>query len=271
MDSTATPRAWLLGLYVPLAVLGVYRLWLNWIRDRAAVALYTCIIVGSVGEVSSALLLPPSPQSSAAAMLGDNCFVAAYLLIMYNWSVIAKRMDELRTTTAPVAVIAYVTMSGLAYTSDTVVFGAAMAFSASGSINSSIASHATDSLCWLRSATQAGVAAVSVLAVGLFPYYGHRMRNVLQRVGEDSPRRMRNIASIAVTAAVYFACQGADHIRSTLHVASTCKGDTTRAISSPLQNLDVIKPLCVLMLLVFLPRKPAPSKAGYVRLGSTNA
>ncbi|KAF0710397.1 hypothetical protein AaE_012541 [Aphanomyces astaci] len=267
MDSMTTPvllRWWQLGLHMALMVLGVYRLWLNWHRDYAAMAF--------------TLLVPSTPPASAATMAGDVFFVTAYLLIMYNWSVIAKRMDTLRTTTvtAPVAVVAFMAVSGLAYVFDTVVFGVTLANrppSRSNYYATNNTSSSSSIVCWLQTGTHAGVATVSLLAIGLFPYYGHRMRGVLRRVGEDSPKRLRNIAAIATLASLYFVCHGIGQIQSTLLVAMTCQTGASVEPDSPWLSwvFELVKPVCVLLLVTFLPRKPAPSKAGYVRLGSTNA
>ncbi|RHY08804.1 hypothetical protein DYB36_000357 [Aphanomyces astaci] len=219
-------------------VLGVYRLWLNWHRDYAAMALYFCLVVGSICELSSTLLVPSTPPASAATMAGDVFFVTAYLLIMYNWSVIAKRMDTLRTTTvtAPVAVVAFMAVSGLAYVFDTVVFGVTLANrppSRSNYYATNNTSSSSSIVCWLQTGTHAGVATVSLLAIGLFPYYGHRMRGVLRRVGEDSPKRLRNIAAIATLASLYFVCHGIGQIQSTLLVAMTCQTGASVEPDSP--------------------------------------
>ncbi|KAF0697893.1 Aste57867_11476 [Aphanomyces stellatus] len=245
------------GPYAIVFALGAYRLWLNWNRDRAAMALYVNVLVGCCWEIGGPLLDAVGPTAAAISAVGDMFFVAAFLLILHNWSRIAKQMETgVRSTSAPAAVIAFVGLNGIAYTTDAVLFGIELSkFSSLSSL-----------LCDLHCASHGLLLLLSATAVGVFPYYANRMRLVLVKVGEDSPKRLRNIFSIAALAMLYFVATAIAQILDSLRLLHAC------TLVAPLSwPLVAIKGACVVLLLFVLPWRPAPSKHGYIRLRSHNA
>ncbi|KAH9094581.1 hypothetical protein LEN26_018226 [Aphanomyces euteiches] len=250
---------WWAGLYGPMAVLSLYRLWLNWKRDRAAMAMYVNILVGSICALLGRCVFETA-SVPLILWLADMFLIVALLLIVYNWSLIARRMDTMSRGGPTTVMFVYIILTVVVYTMDAMVF-----------VVNLVLPRESHVVCVIHAGVHATTALLSSMSLILFPYYGHRMRCVLIKVGEDSPKRMCNLLIISIVTAAFFGCHTAIQVLETIEFSAACPAVAWPTILATAETLATLKGGCILLLLLFLPWKPAPSRTGYLRLHSSNA
>jgi len=123
---------------------------------------------------------------------------------------------------------------------------------------------------WVYWATNIAIALLSLICVVVFPIYGCRMQQVLVKMGGVSSRRIRNISMIAFISTLYFLLRSLAHMITIAVVG--CKEvhyeqQAQDALKEWQERMITIKYVAettlLLLLLLALPWKPAPSKRGY--------